>query len=787
MHDWAKALTNFQVCADAGHIWQFPYLRGLDGSKPRTTPKPQRPVIDPSDPESALEALMQQQRSGQRADGDAQLDYVVRLAEYLKAKDHDLKNNHGARIIAFGLAAGSVYDKLILLRELRQRFPESVFFITDLDARLWTPYALNYTHQLLVGSAYFVFPSFTNTYLLPTSEEFPPFRDVYQVAMFKACCKSMDHLGLDAEERALQGDSDLDAEEGMLQGGLYKIGRYGPIKLLLPGSPDVPAHDGYGRMVRFIPWLIAALLFGTVFFIQIRGGTRLRSPSFESEIQSRWLSSEISVRKKTLPDYEDMDELKKAVAKEHKYQLSVRSCICIVLLIFGVTGFGLLFLNHLKEIANTPGEEPWDFLNGVTIWPSELIRIATIIGAIVFIYSFHSSRLRRRETLYRRFFRESSTEDCDTFYQRCLERWTFRRQDTPASTASEKIILEPDAHGLWEQRGEETGNDWRDWFQAKLSWIQERHASSVFQWMPPFIKVFQKKPSDDNDGVAVSASALFRSCLNLGRWPHRVRRVVIYIVLYLVCASLFITFLHDAPSRLLIRGTTSHWWDMNILLSTIVAVLFCLFLVLDATMITKRALDYISRHPTSWPQPVVERHVAKYGVSSQNLDGLLDVQYTALQTEEVSTLMFGPIFLLLLLALSRAPCFDNWTWPAGIIVIYVVNFLIAGFCWFLVRQAAARVRKLALHRLDDFTTGIKSASSKTFDIKEICLDSEVEKLAGTKKQYLKNLKRVRKSIVEENGGAYSKIFQDPTYLAVFIPSSLSGIIYLVASFVIKGN
>jgi len=58
---------------------------------------------------------------------------------------------------------------------------------------------------------------------------------------------------------------------------------------------------------------------------------------------------------------------------------------------------------------------------------------------------------------------------------------------------------------------------------------------------------------------------------------------------------------------------------------------------------------------------------------------------------------------------------------------------------------------------------------------------EVQRLskAISKQDYLSHLDAVSKVIADEQRGAYARWFQDPTYLAVFIPSGLSGLIPLI--------
>ena len=144
--------------------------------------------------------------------------------------------------------------------------------------------------------------------------------------------------------------------------------------------------------------------------------------------------------------------------------------------------------------------------------------------------------------------------------------------------------------------------------------------------------------------------------------------------------------------------------------------------------------------------------------------------------------MFGPLLLILLLLLSRSCCFDNWTWPNGLIAIFVMNFLAATACWWVVRHAADNVRKSALRRLNAIIQVVKHSEQSTFKIPAPGGIDALQFIDLPKDDYLSNLKKIHKRIVNERRGAFARWFQDPTYMAVCIPSGISGIVSLIGSF-----
>ncbi|HND52577.1 MAG TPA: hypothetical protein PLV92_09280, partial [Pirellulaceae bacterium] len=104
---------------DTSRLWEFTFPRGLDGT-PVASANSKKGESGDSDLETAS--------------GAAQLDYLRRLVKRLKDRPVD-----EPPLRAIGILASDVYDKLLLLRALRDEFPNVVIFTTDLDQRLLHP------------------------------------------------------------------------------------------------------------------------------------------------------------------------------------------------------------------------------------------------------------------------------------------------------------------------------------------------------------------------------------------------------------------------------------------------------------------------------------------------------------------------------------------------------------------------------------------------------------------------------------------------------------------------
>ncbi|XHS76516.1 hypothetical protein ACFJGW_12330 [Burkholderiaceae bacterium UC74_6] len=116
------------------------------------------------------------------AEGQSQFDYLRRLAIQMRNRDRMLRRNSadGQGFRAIGILGSDVHDKLLVMQALRADFPDAIFFTTDLDARLLHPREQAWARNLIVASNF----GLRLTGALQGSV--PPFRDSYQTSAFLA-------------------------------------------------------------------------------------------------------------------------------------------------------------------------------------------------------------------------------------------------------------------------------------------------------------------------------------------------------------------------------------------------------------------------------------------------------------------------------------------------------------------------------------------------------------------------------------------------------------------------
>lgn len=156
-----------------------------------------------------------------RAEGPAQYDYLGRLAGRIEDLNAEILSQGTGKVSAIGIGGGDVYDTLLILKALRPRFPEAIFFTTELDARYWDPKEWEWTRNLVVVSGYGL--SLDNKLQGKTA----PFRDSRQTAVFAAALRAL-------------GNTNVSTKGQSFPVRRFEIGFAGPLDISPPFSPASP-------------------------------------------------------------------------------------------------------------------------------------------------------------------------------------------------------------------------------------------------------------------------------------------------------------------------------------------------------------------------------------------------------------------------------------------------------------------------------------------------------------------------------------------------------------------
>ena len=284
--------------------------------------------------------------------GESQLDYAERLADEI-ANWEDSQ-----QIKAVGVFGNDVNDKLILLKSLRYRFPSAVFFTTDLDAQMWSQDWISTTRNMIVASSYDVKIDPDDT----PNGEIPPFRDTYQVALFRAV------------RAALQKPTN-----SYHFPQLFEIGRRVPVPLsiespiqtrrsrrrLLIGSHDI-GNFGAGLFAASIA------VCGLLWMVAIRAYYRS-----QFRLLTHYLIAQVS-------------------GKSSRYPYARFALLGLIPIFF------LVFLGDLW-LFNEPNEEPWAWNLGISVWPTELIRLIIMVVVPVSLIWAWNHHVKTRAKLIRKY------------------------------------------------------------------------------------------------------------------------------------------------------------------------------------------------------------------------------------------------------------------------------------------------------------------------------------------------------------------------------------------------
>ena len=307
----------------------FRFSRGMDGIGPGAPPDAHAP--------DAAEAASPPSR------GLSRLDHIARLRDRLADGRKPIR--------AIGILGTDVYDKLLLLRALKPRYPHAVFFTTDLDARLLDPAETEVTRNLLVASHYG----------LELGRDLQgsalPFRSGYQTSMHVASLWAV--AGTEPFP-----DLKLHAEMTLAPARIYELARSGPYDLTnrsgecpTPSVGDWAHPEGPREQAPAIdPWWVYLALIGILFVITLallwtvaRGG-----PVDWDRVRTWTLAA-------------------------------------------GVAVFVVVAVIAWRDAYYDPEGEPLAFADGISVWPTCILRIALVWLSAHFILGIRAA-LRHVDT-----------------------------------------------------------------------------------------------------------------------------------------------------------------------------------------------------------------------------------------------------------------------------------------------------------------------------------------------------------------------------------------------------
>jgi hypothetical protein len=616
----------------------FHYLRGIDGVVPGG-----RDIGRDSAEHSAAGNDLKSSNAGsdiRRPVGTGQFDYLRRLAVEIQQKDQEWRKQDGHGITAIGVLGSDVYDKQLILRALRPRLPGTLFFTTDLDAQLLHPAEYPWTRNLIIASSFDLRlnPKFQKRSL--------PFRNSYQTAVFYSVLAAV-NINQPAElEEYVQ-------RIGFNNPRLYEVGRNGVIALpVLAGN--VLTQDA-SRELHPVPyqrqlWMKWILYLGLM-LLAILALQQLRP---DSRRLIAWL--------------------------------------------FGALGTLALLSAVAINLSSGAEEEPFYLLQGVSIWPSVLIRAIALIFALYFLCEALIALNRNSAGLTARYFeiysdRQTEPMESDAGCSDILTHepgwWNWLVVLAPFMVVASFLA--------WQLPG---------WIEFEDAWLAILGWGVLLGlWLLLISRIFPVRSVNhwvqESSGYSSTTPArkVWSRYLELGLSRQRFTRSLTVVLIFQSFTMVIFILFGMEPSP--VRGPISTLVDEAVMILSEFTMLVLLFMVVDAIRLCIAFIRILTSHKLDWSESNLTQISSQLGVRQEDAEAWVKIKLIAERTAVVSRLIYYPFMIIILLIASRISVFDNWGIPQGLAVIVGTTILIAILAALRLRHEAERARKRILAQLQD--------------------------------------------------------------------------------------
>jgi hypothetical protein len=586
-------------------ILSYRYLRGIDGRLPGEQAK----TAGSEDKKKSEGAA--QPKPEEATEGMNQSDYLRRLAGKLKKEDLISQRENKGRIRAIGLLGADIYDKLMILRALRPEFPDAIFFTNNFDAHFERHADWSDVRNLVIASPF-------GSTLPGWQPKTAPFRDTAQTAMYAGTLVATGKMD---EKKALKFTK---------HPKIFEIGRRGAWDLS-QSSPNKTWFHNWLASPR-VRW---RLTIGSLALLAIIG----------------WISVNIVDRR--LPGGGSSWERLRRLASSTLFWL-----ICgVPVIVISVAWYS----QHWRE--------PLAFFSGISIWPSEMLRLIALLLAIHFMIKASLS------------LKSNEREIAERFKLRDLERNRLSWQDFWKGLKRGKFLEQLQIKSRWQNfclgltRWQKEDAKWPK-FSAEQAW----HAY------------------------------LRRNCF----WPRFIRIGALFMAYFIFSFAVFTLF---PPIIAPTRGLTAAGFDKCVLYPSVIGMLILSFYVFDALQLNSNFIRMFTRGVTNWAPDVAKLTGRDPPLSNEQLSRYHDILFVAQRTEAVAPLIWYPLIVLAVMFVARAPFFDNWTWPLSLILVFALNAMWAFGSAIFLHRAAEQLRQTAisnlqLSRASAYLSGVKR---RTFD------------------------------------------------------------------------
>lgn len=691
------------------------YVRGLDGQLPAAGGADASPTKAGSGKPGGEDKNDSRQRDGtylEIAEGQSQFDYLRRLAKRLTEIDQEVRKSSpdGMGLRAIGVIGSDVHDKLLVLQALQPEFPNAIFFTTDLDARFLHPRENAWTRNLIVASHFHLRLSET------MQVDMPPFRDSYQTSVFLATRLAID----DAQRapKALASTAELSTrqetiDKWFIEPRLFEIGRTQAFDFS-PLPPATPAAGGELRNACKGPdWSRCGSSIHPMpspLYPQLRMATLLFIASLL--ILMLWLPPILVSRTARL-------RLVKFLVAGSVAQRVWRWQALVLMFALVHIALPLLLAHYWEPFATwlTRNGKPLVGLEGISFWPTEAIRLITLLLCLYLIFAGWSALSQNLDDIIERL------------------------QLGPAR----KILVA-------EQRE------------------VERHLP---RWLR-FINIFSLRLILPPDVPHASSNEEFwRRYIMQNRISARAVRTTACVLLA-AGGSWFLWLALHAPRFIPQRGDLSltvHEWLHSLMF---IAIYFLVFFVVDATTFCVSFVRGLHTHKANWPVATLVKFEHELQIPRAYLDDWIDLEFIAVRTKCVTRLIYYPFIVLSLFLVSRSPVFDHWYMPITGLVLVVLGASVALACAVALRYAAEAARRKAIEKLRNEIIRVsgEAPATRRREISSAALTANHVRPAKPPKPA--QLTLLLERMEDLHVGAFAPFWQQPLLKAILLPFAAFG-------------
>jgi hypothetical protein len=575
---------SYGVVEEPGHwptwILSYRYLRGIDGRLPGEQAKP----AGGEDKQKSQGAV--QPKTEEATEGLDQSDFLRRLAHELKDEQTQWWREDRSRIRAIGLLGSDIYDKLMILRALRPVFRDAVFFTNDFDAHFERRDDWSDVRNLVVASPFGSRVLIERDDRTLFEQHVAPFRDNLQTSMFFGTLVATSRL-----------DSSIIKRELDRQPRMFEIGRHGSVELNQENTR----------------WFRNWFLSHKVWLHLILGAIALLAIVF-------WIGLS-SVDRRLSGGGGSGERLK-------------RTCLSTAFwLVCGVPVIVLL-VAWFSESGGAQ-QEPLAFSAGISIWPSEMLRLIALLLAIHFMIKAHVDLRVNEHEVNERFFPGWSPPS---------ERW--------------------------------------HWWNPRLG-----------------LKRWQKEHPDwVGSDTPFSAKEAWSAYLVRNQfWPRLIRIGTLFVIYLSFSFAVFTLFPQPVtPAR---GPTSFFFDFWVALIPAVIAMMILTFYVVDAIRLNSNFIRIFTYGVAKWEPALSLGQERIPPLKEEDLPRYFDIFFVGLRTEAVAPLIWYPIIVLAVMFVARSSFFDNWSWPVSLGLVLALNVMWAlGSAMFL-RRAAEQLREGAIRKL----------------------------------------------------------------------------------------